>query len=285
VNGTFYWDILRLFHEIKQGIVKAKKAGFEIESLAIDTWGVDFGLLDKKGDLLANPVHYRDKRNECFEELFDIIPKEELYGSTGIQFMNFNTVYQLLAEMKANPKLLDAADRLLMIPDLLNYFLTGVKLNEYTNATTGALVDAKSGKWAYDVLEKFGIPSHIFGDIVLPGTKVGKLSAQVKSEVGSIDADVFTVASHDTASAIMAVPSTEKDFVYISSGTWSLMGTELSSPVISDKSLEYTFTNEGGAEGKICNCRLSGVDNSFIKYIINIVYLNRRHLRSCVCVA
>ena len=166
--------------------------------------------------------------------------------------MNFNTVYQLLAEMKANPRLLDTADRLLMIPDLLNYFLTGVKLNEYTNATTGALIDPFTGDWAYDVMKKHGIPTHIFGKIIQPGTKVAKLLSQIKREVGDIDADVLSVASHDTASAIMAVPAKGEDFVYISSGTWSLMGTELKKPIVTKETELYNVTNEGGANNRIC---------------------------------
>lgn len=250
IAGTLQWNITDIYENVKTAI---KAAGKDIRSIGIDTWGVDYGLIDKSGRLIASPINYRDSRTDGMIEYAEkYMSREELYKITGIQFMNFNTVYQLLAEMRANPRLLDAADRLLMIPDLLNYFLTGVRLNEYTNATTGALIDAKTGKWAYGMLEKFGIPSHILGEIALPGTKVGKLTDSVRAEVGGTDADVFTVASHDTASAIMAVPSTEKDFVYISSGTWSLMGTELASPVISDKSLEYTFTNEGGAEGRIC---------------------------------
>ena len=203
--------------------------------------------------MVASPVNYRDARTDDIMEYAEkLMKKEELYGVTGIQFMNFNTIYQLLADMRSNPKLLDSASRMLMIPDLLNYVLTGKMYNEYTNATTGAHIDAKTGKWAYDVIEKHGIPSHIFGEIVQPGTVVGKLLPKVKEEVGDIDADVVTVASHDTASAIMACPAKTDDFVYISSGTWSLMGTELPAPVINEKSLKYSITNEGGAENKIC---------------------------------
>ncbi len=248
--GTLSWNIMDIFENIKTSI---KLAGNTVKSIGIDTWGVDYGLIGPDGRLIGSPVNYRDSRTDGIMDYAEkFMKKEELYKTTGIQFMNFNTIYQLLAEMRANPKLLDSASRLLMIPDLLNYLLTGNMLSEYTNATTGALIDANSRKWAFDVLKAHGIPTHIFGDIVDPGTKVGKLSAQVRTEIGDIDADVVTVASHDTASAIMAVPAKGDDFVYISSGTWSLMGTELKAPVISDKSLEYTFTNEGGAEGRIC---------------------------------
>ena len=250
IAGTLQWNIMDIYENIKTAI---KLAGKDIKSIGIDTWGVDYGLIGPDGRLVGSPVNYRDSRTDGMIEYAEkFMPKADLYKSTGIQFMNFNTIYQLVAEMKNNPKLLDSASSLLMIPDLLNYFLTGVKLNEYTNATTGALIDAKTGKWAYDVLEKHGIPTHIFGQLVNPGTKVGKLTKSVISELGEINADVVTVASHDTASAIMAVPAKGDDFVYISSGTWSLMGTELRSPLISDKSLEYSFTNEGGADNRIC---------------------------------
>ncbi len=248
--GTLSWNIMDIFENIKTSV---KLAGNTVKSIGIDTWGVDYGLIGPDGRLVASPVNYRDSRTDGIMEYAEkFMKKEDLYKATGIQFMNFNTIYQLLAEVKNNPKLLESASRLLMIPDLLNYLLTGNMLSEYTNATTGALIDANTGKWAYDVLKAHGIPTHIFGELVNPGTKVGKLSAQVRKEVGDIDADVVTVASHDTASAIMAVPAKGDDFVYISSGTWSLMGTELKKPLISDKSLEYTFTNEGGADNRIC---------------------------------
>ncbi len=248
--GTLSWNIMDIFENIKTSV---KLAGNSVKSIGIDTWGVDYGLIGPDGRLVASPVNYRDSRTDGIMDYAEkFMKKEDLYKATGIQFMNFNTIYQLLAEVKNNPKLLDSASRLLMIPDLLNYLLTGNMLSEYTNATTGALIDANTGKWAYDVLKAHGIPTHIFGELVNPGTKVGKLSAQVRKEVGDIDADVVTVASHDTASAIMAVPAKGEDFVYISSGTWSLMGTELKKPLITDKSLEYTFTNEGGADNRIC---------------------------------
>ncbi len=248
--GTLSWNIMDIFENIKTSV---KLAGNSVKSIGIDTWGVDYGLIGPDGRLISSPVNYRDSRTDGIMEYAEkFMKKEDLYKATGIQFMNFNTIYQLLAEVRANPKLLESASRLLMIPDLLNYLLTGNMLSEYTNATTGALIDANTGKWAYDVLKAHGIPTHIFGELVNPGTKVGKLSAQVRKEVGDIDADVVTVASHDTASAIMAVPAKGEDFVYISSGTWSLMGTELKKPLITDKSLEYTFTNEGGADNRIC---------------------------------
>lgn len=250
MTGTLQWNINDIYENIKTAISKSPK---EIKSIGIDTWGVDYGLIGKDGRLLSLPVNYRDGRTDgMVDSTENLVTKKELYGITGIQFMNFNTVYQLVSEMRTNPKTVEAARRLLMIPDLLGYFLTGNEVNEYTNATTGALVDARSHEWAFDMIKKYGIPTHIFGELVNPGTIIGKLRDAVKTDVGDINANVVTVASHDTASAIVAVPAEGDDFVYISSGTWSLMGTELRSPVIDQKTLEYSFTNEGGADGRIC---------------------------------
>lgn len=248
--GTLQWNIMSIFEDIKTSI---KLAGNDIKSIGIDTWGVDYALIGKDGRAVSSPVNYRDSRTDDIIQYSErFMSKSELYQATGIQSMNFNTIYQLVADMRSNPKLIDTAERFLMIPDYLNYLLTGRCLNEYTNATTGALIDPKTGKWAYDVIKKHGIPTHIFGEIVQPGTKVGKLLDSVKREVGDINADVFTVASHDTASAIMAVPAKGDNFVYISSGTWSLMGTELKSPIINRQTELYNLTNEGGADGRIC---------------------------------
>lgn len=248
--GTLQWNVVEIFENIKQAI---KLAGNDIKSIGIDTWGVDYALLGKDGRMVSSPVNYRDGRTDgIIDYASRYMSKSELYQATGIQNMNFNTIYQLLADMRANPALFDAADTMLMIPDLFNYFLTGKKYNEYTNATTGALIDPKTGDWAYDVIKKHGIPSHIFGKLIKPGTKVGKLTEKIKSEVGDIDADVISVASHDTASAIMAVPSSDENFVYISSGTWSLMGTELKAPIINEETERFNITNEGGAYERIC---------------------------------
>lgn len=250
MTGTLQWNINDIYENIKTAIGKSPK---DIKTIGIDTWGVDYGLIGKDGRLMGLPVNYRDARTDgMVDSTENIVTKAELYGVTGIQFMNFNTVYQLLAEMRSNPGMIENARKMLMIPDLLSYFLTGNEINEYTNATTGALVDAKSRQWAFDLIKKYGIPTHIFGDLVNPGATIGGLRAAVKNEVGDFDAKVVTVASHDTASAIVAVPAAGDDFVYISSGTWSLMGTELRAPVIDNKSLGYSFTNEGGADDRIC---------------------------------
>lgn len=250
--GRLYWDILRIFHEIKLSVQKTVLDGDAVSSIGIDTWGVDYGLLDRAGRLLSNPVHYRDTRTEGAQELVSrTVPAEELYRVAGIQTLNFNTVYQLAVEREEAPEKLAQAERMLNIPDLLNYFLTGRMANEYTILSTGALLDAKKRDYAWELLDRLGIPRRLFGDVTAPGTDLGTLLPQVQGETGKTDAHVLTVASHDTASAVIAVPSEEKDFLYISSGTWSLMGTELSDPLINAESRAANFTNEGGACGTV----------------------------------
>ncbi len=253
VAGTFSWDILRIFHEIKNSIRKcALSDDKDISSIGIGTWGVDYGLIDKNGKLMANPTHYRDARTNGMIEYADkFVPRAELYNTTGLQFMYFNTIYQLIASMKENPMYVQNADKLLFTPDLLNYFLTGEMRTEYTIASTSALLDAKKRDFAYDMLNKFGIPTNIFAPIVKPGNKLGGLLPQVLEEVGQINAQVVNVAAHDTASAVLAVPAKSEDFIFLSSGTWSLMGTELKNPIISDISFKNEFTNEGGVEDTI----------------------------------
>lgn len=246
VNGTMYWDILRLFHEIKQGLIKAKHHG-GFESLAIDTWGVDFGLLDEEGRLLENPIHYRDNRTKgMIEKSLEKISKEEFYRITGSQFMEINTVFQLLSLSESRPRLLERAKTLLLIPDLFNYMLTGEKKTEYSIASTTQLLDAEKGTWSDKILGALNIPGDILTDIVLPGTQVGTLSDEICGELGVPKANVIAVAAHDTQSALAAVPTTDKDFIFISCGTWSLFGTELERPIINDRSIQYNITNEGG---------------------------------------
>lgn len=258
VNGVMYWDTLRLFHEIKQGLIKAKHAG-GFDSIGIDTWGVDFGLLDKDGRLLENPIHYRDERTKgMIEESFKLLPKDEFYKITGLQFMELNTVFQLLSLAKDRPEILERTDKLLLTPDLFAYFLTGVKSTEYSIASTTQLLDAKERVWSKTVLEALGIPESIFTDIVPCGTVIGQLSDEICEELGVDKVDVVSVASHDTQSALIAVPAKEKDFIFLSSGTWSLLGTELDAPVIDENSEKYNITNEGGCEYKA----------SFLKNII-----------------
>ena len=249
VNGGMYWDVLRLFHEIKQGILKCANSGDrDIDCIGIDTWGVDYGLLDKNDMLLGNPHHYRDTRTDgMYEKAFSIVPKEEIFKDTGIAFNWFNTIYQLLSEKLSGSTALKEAKTLLFMPDLFNFFLTGEKRCEYTVASTSQMFDSEKYEWSEDLLSKMGIPSDIFPKIIYPGEQVGVLKKELAEELGVGQIPVMAVASHDTGSAVASVPVTDtKDFVYISSGTWSLMGVELDNPIISDKSLKYNFTNEGG---------------------------------------
>lgn len=246
VNGTFYWDVLRLFHEIKQGLLKAKQAG-GFDSIGIDTWGVDFGLLDKDGVLLENPVHYRDKRNiGMVEKAAKYIGKDEMYKLTGIQFMDFNTAFQLLSIKENRPELLARAESLLFMPDLFAYFLTGNKVSEYSIATTSQLVDINTRDWSKEILEKLGLPEKIFNRIVPSGSVTGYLSDEICEELGLEKVPVIAVCGHDTQSAVTAVPSEKEDFAFISSGTWSLFGTETKKPIVNDLSYSFNVTNEGG---------------------------------------
>jgi rhamnulokinase len=250
VGGRLYWDILRLYHEMKQGLLKAKHRGVQPQSLGIDSWAVDFGLLGANGELLGNPYHYRDRHTEgVMEQLFAVVPRSELFRRTGIQFLPFNTIYQLAAMKKADSPLLAKAERFLMIPDLLRYFLTGEAANEFSNATTTQLFNPSLGDWDRDLLRLIGIPDRWFGQIVRPGTEAGALRESVRRELGVSPAPVIAVAEHDTGSAVAAVPASEEPFAYLSCGTWSLMGTEVRQPVIDSEALALNFTNEGGAFG------------------------------------
>lgn len=249
-RGAFRWDILRILHEIKLSIREATLSGERPLCMGIDTWGVDYGLLDKHGELLANPYHYRDLRTSGLPETIEEqLPAKWLYEQTGIQQLDFNTVYQLAAQKRDNPELLASAEQMLLIPDLLNYFLTGVRANEYTVTSTGALVDAKSGRVSKEIFQKLGIRP-LIGELAQPGDYLAAFDKGTREELG-VSIDVHHVASHDTASAVLSVPSVEKDFVYISSGTWSLMGTELDAPMINEQTRLANFTNEGGVNETI----------------------------------
>jgi sugar (pentulose or hexulose) kinase len=215
----------------------------------VDTWGVDYGLIDGSGKLLNQPFHYRDARtNDMLPHVFKTVPQEEIYRRTGLQFMQFNTIYQLSAERHAKRPELQKAERILLIPDLLNYFLTGRAVNEYTDASTTQLLDAKKRNWDFELIRKLGLPEKLFGEIVLPGTVIGKLTPELAKELGG-NADVIAVGSHDTASAVAAAPLKSKHCAYLSSGTWSLMGLEEPEPIINEESTRYNITNEGG----VCN--------------------------------
>ncbi len=246
INGTVYWDVQRLFFEIKQGILKAKEAG-GFDSIGIDTWGVDFGLLRKDGTLVENPVHYRDARNDgMVEKATEYMSKERMYDITGIQFMDFNTIFQLLSLKENRPYILEEADTLLFMPDLLNYMLSGVKSTEFSIATTSQMVDLKTNAWSEEILDTFGIKKALLTDIAPTGAVIGKLSDEICEELGVEKADIVSVAAHDTQSAITATPCEFDDFAFISCGTWSLFGTEVKEPIINEASKKLNVTNEGG---------------------------------------
>ena len=246
INGTFYWDVQRLFFEIKQGILKAKEDG-GFDSIGIDTWGVDFGLLRKDGTLVENPVHYRDARNDGMVEFAKkYMSHEEMYDITGIQFMDFNTIFQLLSLKENRPYILEEADKLLFMPDLLSYMLSGVKSTEYSIATTSQMVDLKTHDWSDKILDTFGIKKDLLTPIVPTGAVIGQLSDDICEELGVPKADIISVASHDTQSAITAAPCEYDDFAFISCGTWSLFGTEVKEPILNEASKKLNVTNEGG---------------------------------------
>lgn len=251
VRGTLYWDVIYLFNQIKQAIVNARLNG-GFDTIGIDTWGVDFGIIDENGDLITNPVHYRDARTDGIpEEVFEEISKQNVYDRTGIQIMNFNTLFQMYYMAKYKKKTLSLADKMLFMPDLLNYFLTGEKKAEYTLASTSQMINPYTRNWDDELLAKLNIPRDLLCDIIMPGNIIGKLSDDICEELAVESADVVAVGSHDTASAIVSVPTMEKDFVYISCGTWSLFGTELDEPLINEEGLKASYTNEGGYNGKI----------------------------------
>jgi rhamnulokinase len=249
---TMHWDVLRLYGEMLGTLRHCAADHGEIASIGVDTWGVDFGLLGRGGTLLGNPRHYRDPHTEGIMEFaFAKVPRAEIFRQTGLQFMRFNSLFQLLALQRDRSPLLDVAENLLFMPDLFHYFFTGLKVNEFTNATTSQFYDPTGKSWAYRLLKMFDLPSKILGTIIQPGTVLGPLRASIASETGIRPVPVIAPATHDTGSAIAAVPARGTSWAYISSGTWSLMGAELSAPLINDKALEYNFTNEGGVNGTI----------------------------------
>ena len=250
VTDGLHWDALRLMGCVYKSLSKAARKAAQLDSVGIDTWGVDFALLDREGALVSNPYHHRDPRTEgTMKRAFEQVSKEEIYETTGVQFMRINTLYQLLA-MEDSP-LWEVTDTLLLIPDLMNYWLTGEKTCEFTNATTTQLYDLEAEGWAEDLLQKMSLPDRILPKIVPPATKLGPLLPEVAKEVGlDTQLPVVAVASHDTASAVVAVPAEGNDFAYISSGTWSLVGLETPQPVVTPEAMEANFTNEGGFGGR-----------------------------------
>ncbi len=248
INDTLYWDVLRLFFEIKQGISKAVQDG-GFDTIGIDTWGVDFGLIGGDGQLVSNPVHYRDKRTDGYKTLglYQKTTPEQIYRSTGIQEIQFNTLHQLAYLAEEEPGQLARTSKVLFTPDLLNYFLTGEMKTEYTIASTSQMLDAKKRDWDYRLIGEAGIDPAILCEITMPGNVCGVLRPEIQEELNAPPAKVMCIASHDTASAVSVVPTQDKHPMYISSGTWSLMGTELGEPITSREAWEYNFTNEGGA--------------------------------------
>ena len=252
VFDHLYWDALGLFREIKASIGKAVDAAGpdKIQSIGIDSWGVDFGLIGQGGTLVANPRHYRDPRTDgLMEKAFETVSRREIFERTGIQFMGFNTLYQLLAVKDQEPGLFEAAERLLMIGELFTYFLTGQAVAEFTNATTTQIYDPRKGAWSDELFRAFDLPRALMPDVVAPGTVVGPLLPSVSDDVGARGVRVVVPAVHDTGSAVAAVPAQGENWAFISSGTWSLVGMETPSPIIDEESLKYNFTNEGGVAG------------------------------------
>lgn len=263
IGGSFYWDILRLFYEIKQSLSKCVAAGHaDIDSIGIDTWGVDFGLLDKNGVLLDNPLHYRDTGTVGIQEkVFARYDKKKLYDKTGIQFLDFNTLFQLYALGERRPHIVASAGTLLFTPDLLSYFLTGEKNVEYTIASTSQMLDAYTGEFDKELIAELGLRTDILPEIVKPGTVRGILRKELAEELGINQAKVIAVASHDTESAVAAAPIEEgTKACFISCGTWSLLGAETPKPVINEDSFAEEFSNEGGAGDNILLLRnISGL--------------------------
>jgi rhamnulokinase len=249
---TMHWDVLYLHTEMLNALRKCAGDHRALDAIGVDTWGVDFALLGRGGTLLGNPRHYRDPHTEgIMEEAFKTVPRAEIFRQTGLQFMRFNTLFQLLALQRDRSPLLDKAETLLLMPDLFHYFLTGIKVVELTNVTTTQMYDPTAKGWAYGLVKAFGLPTNILGSLVQPGTVLGPLRGSVATETGLTPMPVIAPATHDTGSAIAAVPASGSSWAYISSGTWSLMGAELGAPLINDQAQAYNFTNEGGVGGTI----------------------------------
>jgi rhamnulokinase len=246
-SKSFCWEANKLFQEIKNGLHKCKEMGIDPDSIGIDTWAVDFVLLDENDKPLTDAVSYRDPRTDgIMEMVFEKIMKERLYLETGIQFQKFNTIYQLYSIKQTNPEILEKAKSFLMIPDYFNYLLTGKKVNEYTNATSTQLVNAFTKKWDHELLDILDINKEMFHEIKTPKTILGSLSEELVTELG-LDMKVILPATHDTGSAVISIPE-QDDTIYISSGTWSLIGVENYFPICITKALDYNFTNEGGID-------------------------------------
>ncbi len=249
-RGTLQWDILRLYEDALEGLRAAGREAGHVDSVGVDSWAVDFGLLDRKGRLVQNPVHYRDaRRASAMQRVFAQVPARELYERTGIQLIPINTVFELAAMAAEHDPVFEVAETLLLIPDLLHYWLCGARVSEFTNATTTQCFDPREGAWASDLLERLEIPTRLLPDVVPPGTPLGPLSADVAEETRLEGAAVVAVATHDTGSAVAAIPFRQPGSAYVSAGTWSLVGLEVEQPVIDDRTFAANLTNEGGVAG------------------------------------
>jgi rhamnulokinase len=247
-DRSYVWDFIRFWCDVKESIQQASKLA-RISSVGVDTWGVDFALLDRDGLLLSTPFHYRDERTDgMMDEAFARMPKETIYDITGIQFMQLNTIFQLLSMVVHDSQILKAADKFLMVPDLIHYWLTGKAVAEFTEATTTQIFDTRKGEWSQQIISAMGFPQHLFPQVVMPGTVLGPLRVSVAEELGS-DMQVVAPPTHDTGCAVAAVPAENDDFIWISSGTWSIVGMNAPQPVINPESFHNNFTNEGGAVG------------------------------------
>jgi len=253
MDGHLRWNVASIFDEIKTGIRKAgrraRELGRPIESIGVDSWGVDYGLIDAEGKLIEDPICYRDQRTQgTMEQVFARMPREEIYQRTGIQFLSFNTLFQLYAHAQAG--IPENATRLLLIPDLINFFLCGKAVTEYTNATTTQLVNSRTCTWDCELIERLGLPAKLLSEIVLAGRDLGPVTPGLVDELGLDGGHVVAPATHDTGSAILGAPL-QTGWAYISSGTWSLVGVERDSPLINEAAARANFTNEGGAFGTI----------------------------------
>jgi rhamnulokinase len=246
-GGSLHWDVMRLWGEVRKALSTVEE--LELAGIGVDAWGVDYALLGEKGELLQNPYHYRDARTSgMMPEVFRKVSKEEIYAATGIQFMPINTLYQLFAAARETPALLETAQRLLTIPDLFHYWLTGTAVCEFTNATTTQLVDPVTRTWARELIGRLGLPSHFWSEVVEPGTSLGKLLPGISRNSALRDTTVIAPATHDTGSAVAAI-SAREGTAFLSSGTWSLIGTEIEAPIMTPEALRLNFTNEGGVNG------------------------------------
>ncbi|MCT4598844.1 MAG: rhamnulokinase [Vallitalea sp.] len=252
LKNHLQWDFLRLVHEVKQCLLICKNDNEEMDSIGIDTWGVDYGLIDNDGELITSPFHYRDLRTDSMvEKCFEYVSKDELMTLSGIDCNQYNTIYQLLAEKEDVTNRLQNTNTMLLMPDLFNYILTGVKKAEYTIATTTQLYDYDKNDWNYNLIERVGLPNTIFPEIIQPGEVVGSVTDDIRQELDIKDCKIVSVGSHDTSSAIAAIPAEEEDFIFIATGTWIMVGVENNNLLVNDTTKEYGLSNEGGVGGKV----------------------------------